>query len=81
MDSNYLTVIDPRTGRPTGTLPAAVPYNLYFTPDGTKAIVAAERFNRLDFHDPHTWEVIARLPIPAPAWITWTSRRTARTCW
>ena len=64
MDSNYLTVIDPRTGRPTGTLPAAVPYNLYFTPDGTKAIVAAERYNRLDFHDPATWEVIARLQIP-----------------
>jgi YVTN family beta-propeller protein len=64
MDSNYLTVIDPRTGRPTGTLPAAVPYNLYFTPDGTKAIVAAERFNRLDFHDAHTWDVIARVPIP-----------------
>ena len=64
MDSGYLTVIDPRTGRPTGTLPAAVPYNLYFTPDGTKAVIAAERFNRLDFHDPHTWEVIARVPIP-----------------
>jgi YVTN family beta-propeller protein len=64
MDSNYLTVIDPRTGRPTGTLPAAVPYNLYFTPDGTKAVVAAERFNRLDFHDINTWAVIARVPIP-----------------
>ncbi|MCC7368084.1 MAG: beta-propeller fold lactonase family protein [Chloroflexi bacterium] len=64
MDSNYLTVIDPRTGKPTGTLPAAVPYNLYFTPDGSKAIVAAERFNRLDFHNPSTWEVIGRLPIP-----------------
>jgi YVTN family beta-propeller protein len=64
MDSNYLTVIDPRTGRPTGTLPAAVPYNLYFTPDGTKGVVAAERFNRLDFHDAASWAVIARLPIP-----------------
>jgi YVTN family beta-propeller protein len=64
MDSNYLTVIDPRTSRPTGTLPAAVPYNLYFTPDGTKAVVAAERFNRLDFHDIATWAVIARVPIP-----------------
>ena len=30
--------------------------------DGTKAVLAAERFNRLDFHDPHSWEVIARLP-------------------
>jgi len=64
MDSSYLTVIDPRTGRPIGTLPAAVPYNLYFTPDGTKAVVAAERFNRLDFHDISTWAVIARVPIP-----------------
>lgn len=64
MDSNYLTVIDPHTGRPTGQLPAAVPYNLYFTPDGSKAVVAAERYNRLDFHDAHTWEVIARLQIP-----------------
>ena len=64
MDSNYLTVIDPRSGQPTGRLPAAVPYNLYFTPDGTKAVVAAERFNRLDFHDASTWEVIARVPIP-----------------
>jgi YVTN family beta-propeller protein len=64
MDSSYLTVIDPRVGRPIGTLPAAVPYNLYFTPDGTKAVVAAERFNRLDFHDPASWDVIARVPIP-----------------
>ena len=64
MDSSYLTVIDPRVGRPIGTLPAAVPYNLYFTPDGSKAIVAAERFNRLDFHDISSWDVIARLPIP-----------------
>jgi YVTN family beta-propeller protein len=64
MDSNYLTVIDPRTGRPTGTLPAAVPYNLYFTPDGTKGVVAAERYNRLDFHDISSWDVIARLQIP-----------------
>jgi YVTN family beta-propeller protein len=64
MDSGYLTVIDPRSGKPTGTLPAAVPYNLYFTPDGTRAVVAAERFNRLDFHDTHTWEVVARVSIP-----------------
>jgi YVTN family beta-propeller protein len=64
MDSSYLTVIDPRVGRPIGTLPAAVPYNLYFTPDGTKGVIAAERFNRLDFHDVSSWDVIARVPIP-----------------
>jgi YVTN family beta-propeller protein len=64
MDSSYLSVIDPRVGRPVGTIPVAAPYNLYFTPDGSKAIVAAERFNRLDFFDPVSWGVIARLPIP-----------------
>ena len=42
---------------PAGGAPVAVddPYNLYFTPDGTKAIVVAERLQRLDFRDPHTW--------------------------
>ena len=64
MDSNILAVIDPRSGKPVGSIPVAAPYNLYFMPDGTKAIVAAERFNRLDFFDPVTWDVIARLPIP-----------------
>ncbi len=64
MDSNSLVVLDPRSGRPSGVISVPVPYNLYFTPDGTKAIVAAERFNRLDFYDATTWEPIARLPIP-----------------
>ena len=64
MDSNLLMVLDPWTGRPIGPIPVPVPYNLYFTPDGTKAIVAAERYNRLDFYDPTTWQPIARLPIP-----------------
>jgi YVTN family beta-propeller protein len=64
MDSNILAVIDPRTGKQTGSIPVPAPYNLYFTPDGTRAIVAAERFNRLDFFDPVTWGVIAQLPIP-----------------
>ncbi|MCC6174200.1 MAG: beta-propeller fold lactonase family protein [Chloroflexi bacterium] len=64
MDSNQLTAIDPRSGQPVGTVPAAAPYNLYFTPDGTRAIVVAERFNRLDFHDLSTWEVVARVQIP-----------------
>ena len=64
MDSSYLTVIDPHTGKPTGTIPVAVPYNLYFSPDGSRAIVAAEYYNRLDFFDPITWAPVARLPIP-----------------
>jgi DNA-binding beta-propeller fold protein YncE len=65
MGSNRLVVIDPREGRPATAIPVAAPYNLYFTPDGSKAIVAAEPANRLDFYDPSSWQPIARLPIPA----------------
>src|SRR5438067_520935 len=65
MGSNRLVVIDPREGRPATAIPVAAPYNLYFTPDGGKAIVAAEPANRLDFYDASTWQPIARLPIPA----------------
>src|SRR6266516_863893 len=65
MGSNRLVVIDPQLGRPATAIPVAAPYNLYFTPDGSKAIVAAEPANRLDFYDPSSWQPIARLPIPA----------------
>jgi len=63
-ESNTLTVIDPRTSKVTGTIPISDPYNLYFTPDGTKAIVVAERFQRLDFYDPKSWELIKSVSIP-----------------
>jgi YVTN family beta-propeller protein len=63
---NSLTVIDPATGRPTRTIPIVDPYNLYFTPDGTKAIVVAERLQRLDYRDPETWELIKSVHIPWP---------------
>jgi len=59
-----LTVIDPRTAKPSGNIPVTDPYNLYFTPDGTKAIVVAERFRRLDFRDPNTWALIKTVPVP-----------------
>ena len=63
---NSLTVIDPRTGRPTGkVLPVTDPYNLYFTPDGRKAIVVNERFQRLDFRNAKTWALIKSLAIPS----------------
>ena len=53
---NSLTPIDPTTGKIAGpNIPVADPYNLYFTPDGTAAIVVAEHLNRLDFRDPHTF--------------------------
>ncbi len=64
MDSSRLTVIDPWTGKPMAAIPVPVPYNLYFTPDGSKAVVAAEYYNRLDFFDPATWAPIKYLQIP-----------------
>lgn len=59
-----LTVIDVRTAKPVATVPVVDPYNLYFTPDGTRAIVVAERFNRIDVRDPHTWALLGSVPIP-----------------
>jgi YVTN family beta-propeller protein len=61
---NALTPIDPRTGLPGPVIPVDDPYNLYFTPDGSKAIVVPERLNSLDFRDPHTWQLIKRVPLP-----------------
>jgi YVTN family beta-propeller protein len=63
-EGNQLTVLDPRTSKPVETLDIIDPYNLYFTPDGTKAIVVAERLQRLDYRDPHTWELIKSVKIP-----------------
>jgi YVTN family beta-propeller protein len=63
---NTLTPIDPRTGKPGANIPIADPYNLYFSPDGTKAIVMAERDSSIDFYDPKTWTLIKKLHIPHP---------------
>jgi YVTN family beta-propeller protein len=62
--SSLLTVIDPATGKVTGNIAVPFPYNLYFTPDGKKAIVVVERLARLDFRDPNTWQLIKSVPIP-----------------
>jgi len=64
---NALTPINPRTGLPGPPIPVTDPYNLYFTPDGTKAIVVPELLNSLDFRDPHTWKLIKRVPLPCQA--------------
>ncbi|MEP7053696.1 MAG: hypothetical protein ABI912_00420 [Actinomycetota bacterium] len=61
---NTLTPIDARTGKPGKPIGVLDPYNLYFTADGTKAIVVAERFNQLDFRDPHTFALIKTVPAP-----------------
>jgi YVTN family beta-propeller protein len=61
---NSLTVINPRSGRATGTIPVTDPYNLYFTPDGSSAIVVVESYHRLDLRDPHTWALQASIDLP-----------------
>lgn len=61
---NSLTPLDPVTGKVGLPIPVDDPYNLYFTPDGTRAIVVAERLKRLDFRDPKTWALIKSVPIP-----------------
>ena len=59
-----LTPIDPRTGKPGRPVPVTDPYNLYFTPDGRRAIVVAERLERLDFRDPKTMKLKHSLSVP-----------------
>jgi len=59
--ANTITPIDPRTGVPGASIPVNDPYNMYFTPDGTTAIVVAEAKQDLDFRDPHTFALRNRL--------------------
>ena len=71
MSSSTLTVIDPVSGRPTGTIRTPYPYNLYFTTDGSKAIVVDDfmsstdlRYNGLRFYDRATWKFLKWVEIP-----------------
>jgi len=61
---NSLTPIDPATGEPGPPITVDDPYNLYFTPSGTSAMVVAERLGRLDFRDPHSFALQRSLPVP-----------------
>ncbi len=63
---NSLTPIDPRTGTPGPAIPVDDPYNLYFSPDGKYALVMAEREQRIDVRDPHTWALISSISVPHP---------------
>jgi YVTN family beta-propeller protein len=64
--SSILTVIDIHTGRPSRTISIPFPYNLYFTPDGTKAVDVVERLQRIEFRDPHDWHLLKSVGIPWP---------------
>src|SRR6266576_4161679 len=59
-----LTPIDPATGKPGTTVTVPDAYNLYFTPDGSSAIVVAEALKRLEFRDPHTMALQTNLATP-----------------
>ena len=61
---NELTPVDPLTGRVGTPVPVEDPYNLYFTPDGTRAAVMAEAQKRMDFRDAHTMAIRHRMPVP-----------------
>lgn len=62
-----LTPIDPKSGKRAGAnIPVADPYNMYFTPDGSSAIVVAEAQQRLDFRDPHTFKLQYSIPVRCP---------------
>ena len=59
-----LTPIDPKTGKRAGpNIAVPDPYNMYFTPDGTSAIVVAEELQRLDFRDPHTFALQSSIKV------------------
>jgi YVTN family beta-propeller protein len=65
--SSSLTVLDIHTGKPSGkTISIPFPYNLYFTPDGTKAVDVVERLQRIEFRDPHDWHLLGSVGIPWP---------------
>ncbi|MCW6509597.1 YncE family protein [Lichenifustis flavocetrariae] len=59
-----LASIDPQTGKVSRMLPMEDAYNMYFTPDGSAAIVVAESRRRLEFRDPQTMTMQNSLTIP-----------------
>lgn len=59
-----LTEIDARTGEVLRVIKVEMPYNLYFTPDGRRAIVVAEDLDRLDFYDLPAWTFVRSVHIP-----------------
>jgi DNA-binding beta-propeller fold protein YncE len=59
-----ITPIDPVTGSHGERIPIDDPYNMYFLPDGSAAVVVAEALRTLVFYDPHTWVEQGRLPVP-----------------
>ena len=60
--ANELVPIDPTTGKPGAPIPVKRPYNLYFSPDGTKAVVQEEQNNKIVYYDTSTWKELKAVP-------------------
>lgn len=71
---NVLVPFDPTTGEPGEAFRVDAPYNLYFTPDGSRAVVMAERRNRIDYYDATTWQPVHSVDVPCegPNHADWT---------
>jgi YVTN family beta-propeller protein len=59
-----LTSIDPNTGKPTRVITVDDAYNMYFTPDGSYAVVVAEELKNLEYRDPQTMDLKYTLHVP-----------------
>jgi YVTN family beta-propeller protein len=59
-----LTPIDPLTGKPGPAIPVDDPYNVYWSPSGSHAIIVAEELKRLDFRDPQTMKLDYSIATP-----------------
>ncbi len=59
-----MTPIDAATGKVGATVPVNDPYNMYFMPDGSAAIIVAEAYHRLELRDPQTMELKSTIETP-----------------
>jgi YVTN family beta-propeller protein len=59
-----MTPIDPMTGKPGPKIKVNDPYNMYFMPDGSTAIIVAEAYKQLELRDPHTMELKSIIKAP-----------------
>ena len=59
-----MTPLDSATGKAGKQVAVNDPYNMYFAPDGSSAIVVAEAFARLELRDPQTMELKSTIDAP-----------------
>lgn len=62
--SGSLTPIDPLTGKPGPNIAVTDPYNMYFMPDGSAAIIVNEANRRLEFRDPVHMKILSTIDTP-----------------